>query len=571
MANFKETKDYSFAKLCKSFNKFQIPNFQRPYSWKMKQIQDFFKSILENEKEYFLGNIVTIYNDPLKIIDGQQRLTSISLLLAAIRDLYLEIQCKNEQEGQITSQRNKSINSYLFYEDLDVVPAKVEARLNLGKEKYQSVYKKIIEKNAKEINLKSLGDNEKRIISNYFVFKKLVSDYISNSKLDRLEEILEKTLSLQFILIGCSDDNDIYKIFEGFNSTGLGLSVADLIKNSVLMQSSSDVEMQNNIETVWLEMENLFETTNSTGKFPKFLRYQYISENGYIPMSSLFEIIRNTKIKDKKPKDVFEYVLKLNQEAGIFIGMIYEKYQKNLDLDAELLDDFKKFRLLRNDQVYEVLLSYYKAYKTNKIKKSSFRGYLKKIWIFVLRSRFVSINPSEYEKIFANHCENISIAKNSSDFSKQFDIFINKLKKLVSDNEQFVENFVSDVCYDSDGKLIKEVILEIMRNENKSIKINCPEIEHILPQDPKKWGLTKTEIREHVNRLGNLTLLFEGHNKDASNDIFNNKAKIYNKTGFYFNSDIETIWGDKFKNNWKMAINERSIDIAKRIANIWKL
>lgn len=570
MADFKETKDYTFAKLCKSFNKFEIPNFQRPYSWKLKQLQEFFKSILENEKEYFLGNVVAIYNDPLKIIDGQQRLTTISLLLAAIRDLYLEIQCKNEQEKQIVDQREKSINTYLFYEDLDIIPAKVDTRLNLGKEKYQSVYKKIIDKKTNDVNLKNLGDNEKRIISNYVVLKKLVSDYISNSKLDRLEEVLEKTISLQLILIGCSDDNDIYRIFEGFNSTGLGLSVADLIKNSVLMQSSNDTEVQNSIETIWLEMENLFETT-SIGKFPKFLRYQYISENGYVSMSNLFEIIKNNQIKNKTPKDVFNYVLRLNNEAGIFIGMIYEKYQKNLDLDDALLDDFKKFRLLRNDQVYEILLSYYKAYKAGKIKKSTLQGYLRKIWIFVLRSRFVSINPSEYEKIFANHCENISMTKDSGEFSKQFDIFIDKLKKLVSDDEQFVENFISDVYYDSDSKLVKEVILEIMRNENKSIKMNSPEIEHILPQDPKKWGLTKTEIREHIHRLGNLTLLFEGDNKDAANDGFDKKSKIYNKTGFKFNSDIDSLWGEKFRSDWKVAITERSIDIAKSISNIWKL
>jgi uncharacterized protein with ParB-like and HNH nuclease domain len=570
MANFKKTEDYTFAKLCKTFSRFEIPNFQRPYSWKNKQLQDFFNSIVENDKEYFIGNIVSVDHNPLKIIDGQQRLTTISLLLLAIRDLYLEISPKNKTEETIIEQREKSINAYLLYEDLDNVPAKIHKRLCLGKDKYQSVYEAITDDKIDQIDIKELGDNEKRILSNYNILKKITNEYISNSKIDRLEEILGKTLSLQIILIVCENDNDIYRIFEGFNSTGLGLSVADLVKNSVLMQSGDNIDIQNNVETSWLEMENLFESSN-VSKFPKFLRHQWISENGYILMSNLFTQIKEEKIKNKSAKQILDYVNNLEDEAKIYLGIMYEQHEKLLNIDKKLLDIFKKFRFLRNDQVYEVLLAYYKAYKNKKIKQSSLQKYLKKIWIFVLRSRFISINPSEYEKIFASHCKNIVQVKDNKEFSKYFNIFIDKLKPLVRDDEQFIENFVSDVAYGNENKLIKETLIEIILQENKNIAVRDPEIEHILPKEPKKWNLTKTETREYINRLGNLTLLFEGDNKDVGNEKLDIKIKIYNNSGININKEISKKWKDIFKNDWQKAIDDRSIEIANKISKIWRL
>lgn len=570
MAKFNKTEDYTFAKFCKTFNRFEIPNFQRPYSWKNKQLQDFFNSIVENKERYFIGNIVAVDGNPLKIIDGQQRLTTISILLCAIRDLFLEIDPKDEEEKTFIEQREASINAYLFFADLDERPASVYKRLFLGKRKYRSVFGKIIDGTINDVDLSTFGDNEKRIVKGYNILKKLLSDFISNSKIDRLEQVLQKTLSLQIILIVCDSDNDIYSIFEGFNSTGLGLSVADLIKNAVLRQSDTDIDIQNNVETAWLEMEELFEAT-STSKFPKFLRHQWISEGGYILMSNLFGEIKDKKINNKSPKEILEYISILTNDAKIYIGIMYKQYEKFLDIDDDVLQLFKKFRFLRNDQVYEILLAYYKAYKSKKLRKATLQKYLKQIWIFVLRSRFISINPSNYEKIFAKHCEEVVNVNDSKEFSRYFNIFIDKLKKLVEDDKQFIENFVSDIKYDNDNKLITEVFFEIMENENSGIQLKNPEIEHILPQSPKKWRLQKSEIREYVNNIGNLTLLFEKDNKDAKNETIDVKAKIYKNSSFNVTQEICSIWKKQFKDDWQKAIDERGIEIVTRISKIWKL
>ncbi len=570
MAEFKSTDIHTFSELCDVKKRFEIPNFQRAYTWKNKELQDFFNSIVENEKEYFIGNIVTIDEKPLKIVDGQQRLTTISLLLCAIRDLFKNVEAINKDDKLLVEQSAEIINSYLIYKDMQQVPAKIHKRLFLGKDTYREVFEKIVDNKIDKIDLKELGDNEKRIFNNYKILKKLLKDYIETSKISRLKNILEKTLSLQIILINCATDNDVYSIFEGFNSTGLGLSVADLVKNAVLRQSNDNKKIQNNIETTWIEIEDMFNSTRIS-RFPKFLRHQWISENGYVLMSNLFGDIRSKKVKKKTADQIDNYVLQLNKDAKIYMGMIYKEYEQLLELDNEDLDLFTKFRYLRNDQVYELLLTYYKAYKSKKIKRKSLGKYLKKIWIFIVRSKFISINPSEYEKIFANHCKEISGVDESQEVTKYFNIFIDKLKRLVLDDQQFIENFINDVSYGTENSLIIEAFTEIMKKENIESQIRNRGIEHILPQEPRKWGLTKTDVREYVHNIGNLTLLCEKHNVDVSNDTIENKTKCYSKSNFLINQEIASKWKDKFKKDWKSAIDERGREVAKKISEIWKL
>jgi uncharacterized protein with ParB-like and HNH nuclease domain len=332
MAKFNKTEDYIFAKLCNTFISFEIPNFQRPYAWTNKNLQDFWGSIIENAENYFIGNIVAVDTSPLKIIDGQQRLTTISLLLCAIRDSYSDLSVK-EKDKQLIQQRKEEINLYLLWDDLEMVPKKTYKRLKLGKSIYQDVFEKVVDGDINGINMKKLGDNEKRIINNYKTLRSMIRAYIKGSEISRLDEVKNKVLKLQVITIVCDSDNDVYSIFEGFNSTGLGLSVADLVKNALLKTSSDNKNKQESIESQWSELEELFEET-SISRFPKFLRYQWISENGYISMSNLYNVIKSNKIDNKT--DVGTYVDTLLRDGKTYIGMVYDEKSSLLELPKKL-------------------------------------------------------------------------------------------------------------------------------------------------------------------------------------------------------------------------------------------
>ncbi len=582
MAEFKETKPYTFAEFCDVYKKFGIPHFQRPYAWTNRNIQDLWDSIISNDKKYFMGNMVAVKSskeDFLFIVDGQQRLITISLLLSAIRDSYVEISTKIKKkiDKQMIAQHEKLINRYLKDEDLSKVPAEEYKRLVLGKSEYQKVYDYIVDGKVnairKDTNIKK-NDHLKRFIKNYDILRGFISDYIQGSELERLKEILEKTLTLQFILIVCSTDNDIYGIFEGFNSTGLGLSVADLVKNALLRETQNIPDIQKEIEANWNELERLFENT-SVAKFPKFLRHQWISEEGYVSTSSLYKRIKSEKIEGKGGEDLLKYSQVLLEDAKFYLGIQYKDYEKYLfSLKDNVKGSFKKFRLLRNEQVYELLLSYYKKFLHHKkiLRPGMLIKILRKLWIFTVRTRFVSVSPSDYEKIFAEHCQQVKSSRDSNDISKYSNSLFNKLKKLVSSKEQFIENFVSDLSYPKDRDIIMLALQEIMRNEDPEIAVNKPSIEHILPLEPNKWGFKREDVQDYVNKVGNLTILTENDNNRLGNETLEIKIReVYSKSHFKINKEVEAKWKKKFLLDPKKTIEERSKEIAEKIEKIWSL
>ena len=176
MAEFKETKPYRFAEFCDVHKKFGIPHFQRPYAWTNRNIQDLWDSIISNDKEYFIGNIVAVKSTNenfLFIVDGQQRLITISLLLSAIRDSYVAIgaKIKRNKDKQMIAQQEEYINRYLKDTDLQKVPKEEYKRLILGKPEYQKVYDYIVDGKIdalrKDTNIKK-NDNLKRFINHLF-------------------------------------------------------------------------------------------------------------------------------------------------------------------------------------------------------------------------------------------------------------------------------------------------------------------------------------------------------------------------------------------------------------------
>lgn len=579
MAKFTETKAYWFWKFCKTYEKFEIPKFQRPYSWKNKQLQDFFSSILENEEDYFIWNIISVLpidnvnnieNFSLQIIDGQQRLTTLFLLLSVIKKQLSDLP---EKEGINIKWKIARIDNILFWKDAEDFSDDIwETKLTFNKQSYTDLFKTILLNELNDDIEKQSSDIEKRLISNFYILNKLIKDHIQWwDDFENLNLLLTKIMKLQFIFIWVSTDSDIYWIFEWFNATWLGLSVADLIKNSILNNTKQDKNIQDSVTFLWDEMEDLFSSTTSLNKFPKFIRYQWISKNWYISLSNLYSEINKIKIKWHNQDDILNFITELNEDSKIYLWIMYEKHEKFLDIPKNLISHFSDFRYLRNDQVYEVLLSYYRLYKNGLVKEWTLIKNLKKLWIFVVRSRFVSINPSDYEKKFAKHCEILSDA-NKESINSYLDWFISEIKKLVSDDKQFITNIVSDVRYnDSDKKLIKKIFLAIFEKENSTISINEPEIEHILPQKPVKWWLTEREIKTHINMIWNLTLLFSWDNKKVGNEKMDIKSTNYANSAFDFNKDLSLKWKDEFNNDYQTAIDNKSIIIADKISKIWKI
>ncbi len=578
MAKFEDTKDYTFSGFCRLHDEFIIPRFQRPYDWKNKQLLDFLDSVLEaEEKNYFIGNIVSIKTQgsesSISIVDGQQRLTTIFLILIALRKILASLNDDKKNKEKINELERK-ISYILDYKNLDT--DEFMSKLRLHRDNCQKVFDAI--KNGEDIDIKNLAtDTERKYLKNYEILKKEIENKISrNGSDDILKNIAifyEKTQSLQFVSIQCASDNDVNQIFEGFNSTGLGLSVADLVKNAVIQAAKADSDIQGKAESLWDYIESMFDK-KTMARFPKFIRYQWMSRHGYISNSNLFKQIKSQKIEDEYKEDVLGYVQELVKDAEVYMGHIYAEYEKNLKLPKTLYEEIRKFRFLQTEQVYSVLMAYYRCFQEKKIKEGQYLGMLRKLWIFAFRTRFVSISPSDYERVFASHCDELANkCEDSSEVSKYSDIFFSKLSRQVSNSQEFISNFELEVNWKTDSQLIKTVLLELMSQEKAEVILKNPENEHILPRAPEKWGYEKDQVQEFVHKIGNMTLLFEADNKSASDEVFEVKEKIYKKSIFKQNKEISTKWGKYFKGDLSSinkGIELRGKELSKKIEQLLK-
>jgi uncharacterized protein with ParB-like and HNH nuclease domain len=570
---FVDTSPYSFKGLCKQYEKFQIPNFQRSYSWKNKQFSELFSAIIENKEGYFIGNIVALTpthesDDRLTIIDGQQRLTSISLLLLAIRD-----EINNLEITDDTNRLKKKIGNYLLGEDLDrgTAPDSNFERLRPGKKNLMEVYEKLLKQDIDfaDRNLKRRFDKSQLVyIRNYESARKLINRHAGTS-IEVLETLVNKIISLNFIAIVCANEGDVYNLFEGLNSKGLGLSVADLVKNA-LLRRANELGIESEIEGNWLELEALFEKTD-TSLFPKFLRHQWIAERGYISNSDLYEKIKLEKIATKDQEEIRNYSSSLYEDARFYIGVAFsDELLVSIFSDKKIQETLKRFRLLNNQQVYELLLSYYHRFLNDQdFKPRNFTWALDRLWIFAFRARFVSINPSDYERKFAEHCLQISSLSNTELLVEEGK-FYKLLFSLVSSADQFIKNFSEEIGYDSDRKLTEYVLSCLFLDENSDLKHNDPNIEHIVPQRPKEWGLNESDVRDYVHSIGNLTILSSAKNTKAGNKSMSFKCEyVYALDAFDFNRKL-LILKDDFEINPKEAVWKRGKELSEKTEDLFR-
>jgi len=578
---FTETKDYTFNAFSHAF-KFIVPPFQRAYAWKNKDIAELWESMINNDDEYFIGNIVCLdaneeSENRLVVIDGQQRLFTISLFLVAIRDEYAEYKDRVKKKyGDLLEGTIRDINNILFYKDPFSFDSKRELRLKPGKENLIEIYEQLV-KSEIDINnkerIQDLDQNQKKYVDNYITIRKLVHDYVKEKEqFNALHDLAKKTTSLLFIVIVCKTDSDAYKIFEGLNSTGIGLTVADLVKNAVMMKVRKSADARSFIEEKWTELESIFEKENIP-LFPKFLRHQWISQEGYITASKLFDSIKKHKLKNSSSDEVKTYVKELLSDAQTYIAFRFEGYEKNLHrkLDKNSKELIKRFRLLDLDQIYELLLALYNRFiRDSNYSLRNFNQDLHDFWLFSFRSKIMSINPSEYERIFADLCSSLS---NKDDNVKVIsDKYKKKLFTLVKNDDVFIEHFAMDLDYSSrDKKLIAYILDRVLKWHNRNIQVADPTIEHILPKSPVKWGLTKDDIKDYVHNIGNLTLLYKGDNRELQNAIMDKKIeKVFSKSKFKLNKRLK----DKkeiFKTNPKKAIGERALELASIAAKVWSI
>ena len=536
---------------------FSIPVYQRDYNWQEKQCQRLFKDILQtgkNEKvsSYFLGSIVYIHDGiygvgekEFHVIDGQQRMTTLTLLFLAI---YFKL------KGTILAKdADKIYNQYVVnpYSEKEIKLKLLPPEENLY------ILNKISHNKFNELE----AFQDRNMLKNYLFFEKELES-LSFDDMKHLSNGIEKLIYIDIALEKGKDDPQ--KIFESLNSTGLDLSQGDLIRNYILM----DLERgeQNRIyKEIWIPIENNCKVSDGseiTSYVSDFIRdYLTLKTEKISSKPKVFETFKAyyEKENDEKLEDMKKY-----SEAYSYI--IKPSLEKDRDIQREL--DYLKS--LDKTVINTFLIGILKDYKDNVLEKDELVNMLILLQSYLWR-RYITEKPTNaLNKIFqgmygkisrsGNYYENLVDVLMAEDFPTDEELeSALKLKNVYKDKEKLNYVFKKLENYNHN---------ELIDFENEKITI-----EHIFPQKPNKaWkeNYSDNELEQMISfkdTISNLTLT--GSNSNLSNKAFHEKRDDevhgYKNSKLYMNKYLGRL------EEWNLlSMEARFESLYDDIIKIWK-
>lgn len=569
-----EASDRRIQQVLFSQRKYRVPRYQRPYAWGIEQISEFWNDLITNTEPYFLGSLVFCTEREKEdgydeIIDGQQRLLTITIFIAVLRDVAVLLDqsvAERYQRQDIAVEDRDGKQSYRIIPDDPLV----------------EYFEKCIQKaGAKIKNSVPSTPEENRVKQNYeYLYKKVEEELKRYSgkedKLNALDKFRKKVSALIVIDVEIAREEDAYEIFETTNARGVDLSVSDLLKNLIFkkIQPGKDRDLAKDI---WQEITENIHTTDTELK--KFIRYFWLSKHSAVTEKRLYRDIRNkTTDWEKLLKDLcenselYKMLLEGNEDE-------FQEYKNG----SKIFESLFALRLMEVSQCYVLLLSILRNYE--KLETDPTR-------IFQLIEKFTfqysvvcSLPGNRPEKIYTKYALQIEEAcrgyRGKGHSGKIQSIFANLEKELQEERPSpalFMESF-ADVSYknsEKSRKLIKYILgkIDSYYRPTKEMKIdfNNVNVEHILPQKPdKSWGLSKEQIKPYVNNLGNLTLVDKRINSKLQNKTVDKKLPELEKSTLPVTIEfVKKLKSLKSKWNEK-EINKRQDELCDlAYKDIWK-
>ncbi len=535
---------------------FLIPVYQRYYSWDLAQCQRLWTDIVDMQKKnkhgHFVGSIVNIAEQAMPtgvqkymIIDGQQRITTLTLLLIALRD-YAE----KHPEGQTINA--KRIDNTLLkneYEDGD------DRYKLLLTETDRDILVDLIEKKPIKVDISS------RLLTNL----KFFADQIEKLEI-KPEEVYESIGKLQIVNITLDRTlDDAQAIFESLNSTGKELTESDLIRNYVLMGLEPS-EQRYVYEHQWRPMELLFDYDKQESTMDKFFRDYLTMKLARIPKQDhVYEEFKSYHLNCEFG-NIRELCQDLLDYAGFYTNMIFAR-----STDPVLKRLYTDISELRMEVAYPFLLKVHSDMASGIIDTDGLKEILKMCISYVLRRNICEIPTNSLNKTFATFKNYI----HNDDYMNSVRAYFVLLQtyKEFPDNEKFAAAFITRDIYNMRQRNF--ILRHLEEHDNKAtINIENYTIEHIMPQNPKMSIEWQTELgpnwkdvqKKYLHTIGNLTLT--AYNSEMSDHCFIEKMDMdggFKQSALRLNKYVvmQTKWTEK-------QIKERAAQLAEKATEIWE-
>lgn len=544
---------------------FVIPIYQRTYSWTERECRKLWDDILragnnEQVSAHFVGSIVYIQqglfhvmaNAPVLVIDGQQRLTTVSLLLAALAEA-LDKLPEEAQEPVDGFSPRKLRNWYLLNPE----------------ESGDKHYKLLLTQTDKDTLISIIAGREQptnhslRVIENYQLFQSL----IAGCKGD-LVPLCTGLAKLVVVDISLSRDQDNPQlIFESMNSTGRELTQADLIRNFILM--GLEPERQTRLyEQYWRPMEVDFGQEAYGAYFDSFMRHYLTVRTGEIPnVNAVYEAFKSyARTRATEGAGIEELVADIRAFARYFCAMAL-----GAESDRQLAVAFHDLRELKVEVAYPFLLELYHDYATGILPRQDFVSAVRLVEAYVFRRAICSIPTNSMNKTFATFGKSLKKDRYLESVRANF-LLLPSYRRFPTD-EEFRRDLQSRDLYNFRSR---SYWLRRLENHKRKERVTVDEytIEHILPQNPNlssEWQTALGPAWEQVQQmwlhtLGNLTLT--GYNSEYSDRSFAQKRDM--DPGGFWGSPLNLNAGLGRLETWNEdAIRRRAERLSGEALGVW--
>ena len=559
----------TYRHLMEAGNSYRVPSFQRNYAWGENEWDDLWQDITglpldDAEQSHFMGFLVlhAQENRHFTIIDGQQRLTTLSIFMLSAISLLRDM-ASNGENTELNTQRGKLFfDSYIGNINAKTMNVSAKLTLNMFNNFYYQNYMLELGK------LPKIGLNESEMLMRqaFFWFKKQLDAFCDKNTdrgaciADLVDTVADK---LFFSAVTVSSDSNAFVLFETLNARGVRLSATDLLKNYLYsciggehMESPAALR---DLETKW------FQIASSLGEdsFADFLRIFWNSQNKIVRKNALFKTL-SREIREQRK--AFDLLKELDGAAPVYAAL---RTPSDILWNSRERASLREIEILDNLAPLSLLLTCHKVFFDTH--RQTFTKIVEAVAGIAFRSSIVGNTAfNEQERVY----NDIALKILAQEYTSEKQI-LNALKHLYPDDELFRLSFSRKAIptITSKSKRLVRYILFKIEKQRSNISFDAFNekytIEHIFPVNPSEgWSMAEfRQMRRMAFRLGNMTLLEAASNRAMGNSSYEQKREAYKTSVFQTTRAIAEYYGE-----WNAdIISTRQEHMADIAAQIWKV
>jgi uncharacterized protein with ParB-like and HNH nuclease domain len=567
-----DTANLTFRQLMGNGMRYRVPPFQRDYSWTETEWEDLWVDIEgmfeeDGEPAHYMGYLVLQSSDDRQynIIDGQQRLTTISIMVLAGLSVLKEL-VHSDHDGPNNQKRLEQLrNSYIGYLDPVSLVASSKLELNRHNNSFYQNYMVPLE----PLPQRGLKSSEHLLRKAFIWFTDRIKTRVGSTDKSGVElakffdGLVDKLI---FTRITVTDELNAFKVFETLNARGVRLSATDLLKNYlfsiIAARKPHETELH---ETELKQLEERWEKIVAllgSESFPVFLRVFWNSRHKLVRKSDLFKTIRQN-IDNRE--SAYTLVRDLERSAAVYAAL-REPQDESWNPDEK--KTLKQLEMFHVRQPFAMLLASYERFYASE--PTVFLRILKGIATISFRYNVIcNLQPQEQERLYNAIARKIS----SGEYTSAPDV-IGALKDVYPDDARFKAAFAEKEFRTAsrNKKIVRYIFFEIERQQSGAdldVESSMYSLEHIIPENPgEQWAYIEENRQDKlIYRLGNITPLERGRNKVLGNDGYEAKREVFSNSTFKITRAIAENY-DSWDEN---KVESRQKQLAIVACGIWKI